>query len=44
MSIITLTTDYGLKDHFVGSLKGKLLSEYSEAIIIDISHNIDPFI
>ena len=43
MSIITLTTDYGLKDHFVGSLKGKILSEYSEAIIIDISHDIDPF-
>ena len=43
MSIITLTTDYGLKDHFVGALKGKVLSEYSEAKIIDISHEIDPF-
>ena len=43
MSIITLTTDYGLKDHFVGSLKGKILSEYSEATIVDISHYIDPF-
>lgn len=43
MSIITLTTDYGLKDHFVGALKGKILSEYSEAKIIDISHEIDPF-
>jgi S-adenosylmethionine hydrolase len=43
MSIITLTTDYGLKDHFVGALKGKLLSEYSEASIVDISHDIDPF-
>ena len=43
MSIITLTTDYGLKDHFVGALKGKLLSEFSEAKIIDISHNVDPF-
>ena len=43
MSIITLTTDYGLKDHFVGSLKGKILSEYPEAVIIDISHDIDPF-
>ena len=43
MSIITLTTDYGLKDHFVGSLKGKILSEYPEATIIDISHDIDPF-
>jgi hypothetical protein len=43
MSIITLTSDYGLKDHFVGALKGKILSEYSEALIIDISHEIDPF-
>ena len=43
MSIITLTTDYGLKDHFVGALKGKILSEYSDAAIIDISHDIDPF-
>jgi S-adenosylmethionine hydrolase len=43
MSIITLTTDYGLKDHFVGALKGKILSEFNEARIIDISHNIDAF-
>ncbi|MBC7607626.1 MAG: SAM-dependent chlorinase/fluorinase [Burkholderiales bacterium] len=43
MSIITLTTDYGLKDHFVGALKGKILSEYSNAVIVDISHDIDPF-
>lgn len=43
MSIITLTTDYGLKDHFVGALKGKLLSEFPDATIIDISHNIDAF-
>jgi S-adenosylmethionine hydrolase len=43
MSIITLTTDYGLKDHFVGALKGKILSEYSDASIVDISHYIDAF-
>src|SRR5690606_10342403 len=43
MPIITLTTDYGLKDHFVGALKGKILSEYAEATIVDISHDIDPF-
>ena len=43
MSIITLTTDYGLKDHFVGALKGKILSEFAEAQIIDISHDIDNF-
>jgi S-adenosylmethionine hydrolase len=43
MSIITLTTDYGLKDHFVGALKGKILSNFSEVSIVDISHYIDPF-
>ena len=43
MSIITLTTDFGLKDHFVGSLKGKLISEYSEVQIVDISHDVDLF-
>jgi S-adenosylmethionine hydrolase len=43
MSIITLITDYGLKDHFVGSIKGKLISEFPEVKIVDISHNIDPF-
>lgn len=43
MPIITLTTDYGLKDHFVGALKGKILSEFSVATLIDISHDIDPF-
>ena len=43
MSIITLTTDYGLKDHFVGAIKGKILSEFETATIVDISHDIDAF-
>lgn len=43
MSIITLTTDFGHKDHFVGALKGKLISEHSGVQIIDISHDIDLF-
>jgi S-adenosylmethionine hydrolase len=43
MSIITLTSDYGQKDHFVGALKGKIISEFKEAILLDISHEIDPF-
>ncbi|HEX8563312.1 MAG TPA: SAM-dependent chlorinase/fluorinase [Flavobacterium sp.] len=43
MSIITLTTDYGLKDHFVGALKGKILSELADATIVDVSHDVDPF-
>ena len=43
MSIITLTTDFGLKDHFVGALKGKLISEFPEVQIIDVTHDIDLF-
>lgn len=43
MSIITLTTDFGLKDYFVGALKGKILSELKEVTIVDLSHNIDLF-
>jgi S-adenosylmethionine hydrolase len=43
MSIITLTTDFGNKDYFVGALKGKILSQYPDAKIVDISHKIDLF-
>ena len=43
MAIITLTTDFGLKDHFVGAIKGTIYSELKEARIVDISHTISPF-
>lgn len=43
MAIITLTTDFGLKDHFVGTLKGTIYKELADAKIVDISHNIAPF-
>jgi S-adenosylmethionine hydrolase len=43
MSIITLTTDYGTKDYFVGALKGKIVTQLPDAKIVDISHDIDPF-
>lgn len=43
MSIITLTTDLGLKDHYVASLKGQLLSQIDGCQIIDISHDVHPF-
>ena len=43
MAIITLTTDFGMKAHFVGAVKGSLLSEITDANIVDISHNISPF-
>nr|WP_317632822.1 SAM-dependent chlorinase/fluorinase [uncultured Flavobacterium sp.] len=41
MSIITLTTDFGLKDHFVAVAKGKLLSLMPNCQIIDVTHRVD---
>jgi len=38
--IITLTTDYGLKDPFVGLIKGVIFSINPDALIVDITHNI----
>ena len=43
MSFITLTTDFGTKDHFVGAVKGAIYSELPDAKIIDITHEISPF-
>lgn len=43
MPIITLTTDFGLKDHSVAAVKGALLRELSHVQIVDISHDISPF-
>jgi len=40
--IITLTTDFGYKDYFVGSMKGVILGINPEARIVDISHEVDP--
>lgn len=43
MAIITLTTDFGNKDHFTGATKGAIYSELPDVNIVDISHNISPF-
>lgn len=43
MAIITLTTDFGIKDAFVGAVKGGILSQLPTAVIVDISHGISPF-
>ena len=43
MQIITLTTDLGLQDYYVASLKGTILSLNPEAKIVDISHSVKPF-
>ena len=43
MPLITLTTDFGTKDHFVGAIKGAIYSELDNAKVVDISHKISPF-
>jgi len=43
MAIITLTSDFGEKDHFVGAIKGAIYSELPDVKIVDISHFISPF-
>ncbi|MFH6768931.1 SAM-dependent chlorinase/fluorinase [Gaetbulibacter aquiaggeris] len=43
MAIITLTTDFGEKDHFAGAIKGAIYTELPQIRIVDISHSISPF-
>ena len=43
MSVVTLTTDWGTKDHYLASVKGSMLRQIKDVEIIDISHNITPF-
>ncbi|HEY0099853.1 MAG TPA: SAM-dependent chlorinase/fluorinase [Pyrinomonadaceae bacterium] len=40
MSIITLLTDFGTADYFVGAMKGVILSLDPQAHIVDITHEI----
>ncbi|MFQ6103620.1 MAG: S-adenosyl-l-methionine hydroxide adenosyltransferase family protein [Candidatus Glassbacteria bacterium] len=41
-AIVTLLTDFGESDFFVGAMKGVILSVNQEARIVDISHDIPP--
>jgi S-adenosyl-L-methionine hydrolase (adenosine-forming) len=41
--IISLTTDFGLNDHFVGTVKGVILNIAPDAEIVDISHAVERF-
>ena len=41
--ILTLTTDFGLADHFVGAMKGVILGIAPRARIVDITHEIAPY-
>jgi hypothetical protein len=41
--LITLTTDFGLNDHFVGVMKGVILGIQPSAHLVDISHGVEPY-
>ncbi|MBY0503209.1 MAG: SAM-dependent chlorinase/fluorinase [Bryobacteraceae bacterium] len=41
--ILTLTTDFGLHDHFVATMKGVILGLCPTARLVDITHDIAPF-
>lgn len=38
--VVTLTTDFGLQDPFVGVMKGRLLDRYPAIRIVDLTHEI----
>ncbi len=41
--IITLTTDFGLEDHYVGVMKGVILGISPGASVVDITHQVIPY-
>jgi hypothetical protein len=43
MPAITLTTDFGLKDHYAASLRGALLRLLPSAVYAEITHLVPPF-
>lgn len=42
-SLITLLTDFGLQDHFVGVMKGVIAAIAPRARVIDITHAVEPY-
>ncbi|MGE0548723.1 MAG: S-adenosyl-l-methionine hydroxide adenosyltransferase family protein [Kofleriaceae bacterium] len=42
MAIITLTTDFGTRDGYVGAMKGVLERQVDRVRVIDIAHDIPP--
>jgi len=43
MAIITLTSDWGIKDYYAAMVKGAILSRLPDAVVVDITHSIVPY-
>ena len=41
--VVALLTDFGTQDGFVGAMKGVILSINPGAVVVDISHEVQPF-
>jgi len=41
--IVTLITDFGLDDAYVGAMKGAILAVHATTTVIDITHGVRPF-
>jgi S-adenosylmethionine hydrolase len=41
--MITLTSDFGLKDQYVAEMKGVILTINPHATIVDITHDLEKF-
>src|SRR3954447_19887805 len=42
MPIVTLTTDFGFHDGYVGAMKGVVLSLAPTATVVDVTHGVPP--
>lgn len=43
MALLTFTSDFGHRDHYVAAVKGAILSQLSDVTIVDISHEVNAF-
>jgi hypothetical protein len=41
--MVTLLTDFGLRDHYVGAMKGVIARISPQAQVVDITHEVEPF-
>ncbi len=42
MAIVTFTTDFGDRDHYVAAMKGMVLQIAPKSVLVDVTHKIEP--
>lgn len=41
MSIVTLSSDIGVQDYILGAIKGQIITQFAQANIVDINHDLN---